>query len=413
MAFRKNDTGYDNVINIGGSQEMAAENSKRLGQSSRLKAKLLMVLVTAVVLFGACFYVYTRLRRFRGYKVVHSTEVVFDTNSKFIQFGDNLLKYSQDGVSYIDSNGNNVWTAGINTKNPIASQRGNYAVVADKGGNNVYVFNLDGLVSEVTMPYTVVDIDVAKQGAFTCVLESSETNYVNMYSSVGQPIYEMQTSINKSGYPIDISISHDGQKLFSSYFYMNGINTNIKLTAYNFGEVGQNANADRMVGGFTFESEMIPKVEFLTNDIVAAFSDKEIIIYDMKEKPSERARIKYDNEIQSIFYSEKYVGTVERNDTATATSAAYYTMKLYDLNGKEKFEFPFDLNYKQIYAAEDEIIFTGGNQCLIVTTKGRTKFRYSFDSQVMNMIPASKSDEYIVTFEDKTETIKLTAYDGH
>lgn len=413
MAFRKNDTGYDNVINIGGSEEMAAENSKRLRNSSRLKARLLMILVTAVILFGACFYVYTRLRRFRGYKVVHSSNVVFDTNSKFIRFGDNILKYSQDGVSYIDSNGNNVWTAGINTTNPIASERGNYAVVADKGGNNVYVFNLDGLVSEVTMPYKVVDIDVAKQGAFTCVLESSETNYINMYSSAGQPIYEMQTSINKSGYPIDISISHDGEKLFSSFFYMNGINTNVKLTAYNFGEVGQNANADRMVGGFTFESEMIPKVEFLTNDIVAAFSDKEIIIYDMKEKPSERARIKYDNEIQSIFYSEKYVGTVERNNTATSTSAAYFTMKLYDLNGKEKFEFPFDLNYKQIYASEDEIIFTGGNQCLIVTTKGRTKFRYSFDSQVMNMIPASKSNEYIVTFEDKTETIKLTAYDGH
>ncbi|MBQ1327349.1 MAG: hypothetical protein IIY49_04855 [Eubacterium sp.] len=412
MAFNKNDTGHDNVINIGGSEELAAENSRRLTRSSRLKTRLLIVLVTAVVLFGACFYVYKRLRRFRGYKVIHTTDVVFDTNSKFIQFGDNILKYSQDGVSYIDSNGNNVWTAGINTKNPIASQRGNYAVVADKGGNNVYVFNLDGLVSEVTMPYTVVDIDVAKQGAFTCVLESSETNYINMYSSAGQPIYEMQTSINKSGYPIDISISHDGQKLFSSYFYMNGINTNIKLTAYNFGEVGQNANADRMVGGFTFESEMIPKVEFLTNDVVAAFSDKEIIIYDMKEKPTERARIKYDNEIQSIFYSEKYIGTVEKNNTATSTSAAYYTMKLYDLNGKEKFEFPFDLNYKQIYASKDEIIFTGGNQCLIVTTKGRTKFRYSFDSQVMNMIPSSKSDEYIVTFEDKTETIKLTAYDG-
>ena len=118
MAFRKNDTGYDNVINIGGSEEMAAENSKRLRNSSRLKARLLMILVTAVILFGACFYVYTRLRRFRGYKVVHSSDVVFDTNSKFIRFGDNILKYSQDGVSYIDSNGNNVWTAGINTTNP-------------------------------------------------------------------------------------------------------------------------------------------------------------------------------------------------------------------------------------------------------------------------------------------------------
>ena len=41
---------------------------------------------------------------------------------------------------------------------------------------------------------------------------------------------------------------------------------------------------DKMYGGYSFEDEMIPKVEFLTNDIVAAFADKEVILYNMKEK---------------------------------------------------------------------------------------------------------------------------------
>ena len=60
---------------------------------------------------------------------------------------------------------------------------------------------------------------------------------------------------------------------------------------------------------------------------------------------------------------------------------------------------------------EDEIIVTGGNQCMIITKKGRVKFRYSFSDVVRNMIPTSKSNEYIVTFEGKTERISLRMED--
>ena len=348
-------------LRLTGNEELAAENRRRRLEKSRNKTRMIIGSLVVVVLLISVYFVYSRLRQFKGYKTISSATIVYETDANYIQFGGNLLKFTTDGASYIDEEGNTVWTAGIDAKNPIAESNGRYAVVADKGGNNVYVFNTGGLVSQVTMKYKITDIDVASQGAFTAVLESDETNYINMYSSSGQAIYEMRTSINKSGYPLDISISDDGQKLFTSYFYMNGINTNIKLTAYNFGEVGQNANADRMVGGFTYESELFPKVEFVTNDIIAAFSDKEIVFYDMKEKPSERAKVKYKNDVQSIFYNSNYVGTVEKNNTATASSSAYYTMRLYDLNGNEKFEYPFDLNYEKIYASDEEIIFTGDN----------------------------------------------------
>lgn len=413
MASKNDNENFDNVIRLTGNEELAAENRRRRLEKSRNKTRMIIGSLVVVVLLISVYFVYSRLRQFKGYKTISSATIVYETDANYIQFGGNLLKFTTDGASYIDEEGNTVWTAGIDAKNPIAESNGRYAVVADKGGNNVYVFNTGGLVSQVTMKYKITDIDVASQGAFTAVLESDETNYINMYSSSGQAIYEMRTSINKSGYPLDISISDDGQKLFTSYFYMNGINTNIKLTAYNFGEVGQNANADRMVGGFTYESELFPKVEFVTNDIIAAFSDKEIVFYDMKEKPSERAKVKYKNDVQSIFYNSNYVGTVEKNNTATASSSAYYTMRLYDLNGNEKFEYPFDLNYEKIYASDEEIIFTGDNQCLIVTNKGRTKFRYSFDSRVKNMIPSTGKNKYVVTFEDRTETIELTSKDEH
>ena len=183
-------------------------------------------------------------------------------------------------------------------------------------------------------------------------------------------------------------MSNDGKKLFTSYFKLDGVNIKNNLTAYNFGTVGQNENADRMVGGYSFEEEMIPKVEFITNDIVAAFSDKEILLYNMKEKPSERGKAEYGTEISSIFYSEEYLGTIKSNPDSG--SSADYIMTIYDNTGKKDFDYAFSMTYDKVYAAEDEVIITGGNQCLIVQRNGRTKFSYTFDNMIKSMIPSSK-----------------------
>ena len=90
---------------------------------------------------------------------------------------------------------------------------------------------------------------------------------------------------------------------------------------------------------------------------------------------------------------------------------AGYVLMCYDLSGREMFRYPFDIEYDNIYAADNEIIITGGNQCLIISRKGRTKFAYAFQDMIKSMIPSSGSNEYIVTFEGKTETIKLKAED--
>ena len=400
-----------NIIQVGGDPQLAEENISRRTKRRALKTRLFVVLVVLLLVGGVIYYVYTRNREYLGYKVLSSTDIIYEANAEYTEFGGNLLKYTPEGVSYINANGDVVWTAGADMKVPIASTNGDYAVVADKGGNTVRVFNTEGAVSDLVMPYKILDVDVASQGAFTVVLENDVTNFINMYDKKGNAVYEMQTSIDKSGYPLAIAISDDGQKLFTSYYYMEGIQNRNNLAAYNFGSVGQNANADRMVGGFSLDDELVTRVQFINNNLVAAFSDKEIILYDMKEVPSERARIAYQQQqIQSIFYSSEFIGTIERS--SNAEDNADYTMRVYDLSGNEIFRYPFNMVYDNIHATAKEIILTGGNQCMIITNKGRSKFKYSFSEMIRNMIPTSKSDEYIVTFEGKTEKISLTYEDN-
>lgn len=398
----------DNVVYVNGPEEAKQNNDERIKRSRRNKRigfalALLLVVILMVVVHSLMN------KEYKGYRVVKSSETNYENTANYIQFGGNLLKYTPDGVSYINGNGDTEWAAGIDMKMPVAVVSGNYAVVADLSGNNVCVFNLEGQVSSLTMPYTICDVDVANQGAFAVVLESEKTNYINLYDKQGEIVYEMQTTIDKSGYPLDISISDDGEKLFTSYLNVGGTMIQNNLTAYNFGDVGQNSNADRMVGGYMFDNQVIPKVEFVNNDTVVAFGTKRVNIYSMKEKPSEKGEIEFDTEIRSVFYNSDYIGVVQEAENSTEHP---YVMSVYDLRGNLKFEAYVDFEYSNIYAAQKEIIVTGGTECKIFRTNGNVKFSGTLSREIESMVPSGGRLEYVVVYNNATEIIKLKSEEG-
>lgn len=393
----------DNVIYMESSQETKEANDRR-NQLTRSQKKASYVLFVLVAIVAVLVISFLFNKQYKGYKIVDSNITDYENTANYIEFCSGLLKYTPDGVSYIDANGNTVWSAGVDMKQPVAVVSGKYVAIADLNGNAVGVFNNEGPVSNVTMPYKICDVDVANQGAFAVVLESEETNYINLYNKKGEIVYEIQTTIDKSGYPLDISISDDGKKLFTSYLNIENGNAQNSLVAYNFGDVGQNSNADRMVGGYKFDGEVIPKVEFIDNDTVVAFGTHTITVYAMKEKPTDKASIELKEDIRSVFYNEKYIGVVQNY---TGEGNHKYVVKVYNLNGNQEFSSYIDFDYDNIYAASKEIIITGGTNCLIYRTNGSVKFEGQMAGNIMSMVPNSNSLEYVVVYDDLTETIKL------
>ena len=340
----------DNIVYMGGSPE-ALKNNKEVAYRVRKQKNIKLAVLLVVIVIAAVCAVVLLNREYHGYKVQERNETQYENTAGYVQFCGNLLKYTPDGVSYIDANGNVVWTAGVNMKMPMAVTSGSYAAVADMSGNEVYIFSEEGQVSSLTMPYTICDVDIANQGAFAVVLESEKTNYVNLYDKNGDSIYEMQTTIGKSGYPLDITISNDGQKLFTSYINVSSGTAQNNLAAYNLGDVGQNANADRMVGGYKLDGQVVPKVQFISNDTVAAFGTNSIKIYSMKEKPNEKAEIEFEGEIRSIFYNEDYIGFVQEEKSEDGESS--YVMRVYDTKGNKKFTKNIEFTYDNIYVGKN------------------------------------------------------------
>lgn len=399
----------DNVVYVNGSEETQEHNKRVQREISRRKKIVFFAVLIVAAVTGIVIYVMLH-KEYKGYKVVKSAETNYENTASYVQFAGNLLKYTPDGVSYINANGDTVWSAGINMLMPMAVTSGDYAVIADMSGNSVCVFNTSGQVSSLTMPYAICDVDVASQGAFAVMLESDKTNYVNLYDKNGNVVYEMQTTLDKSGYPLDMTISDDGRKLFTSYINIAGNSVQDNLAAYNFGDVGQNSNADRMVGGYMFENEVVPKVEFIDNDTVAAFGTNTISIYDMKEKPSFKTDIKFENEIRSVFYNKDYIGVIQ--DNQEETSEHMYKVQVYDLKGNKKFDDYIDFPYSNVYAADKEIIISGGNNCLIYRKDGSVKFDGTLSGNINSIVPSGNHLEYIVVYDTVTETIKLKSGAG-
>ena len=373
----------------------------------RLRKGMLVIIACAVVIVALFFVVSSG--NYNSYEVVEETSVKNASVVDYVQYQNSLLKYSKDGAEYVDEKGKAVWNETFAMKMPAADVCGEYAAIADLNGNDVYIFNTQGKVSSTTMPYKICDIAVASQGEFAVILEGEKENYINIYDKNGEQISEIQTTIDKSGYPMDIDLSNDGEKLFSTYLYLDGAKVKNGLAAYNFGSVGQSENADRLMGGYQFEDTIIPKVEFLNNNTICAFGDNQFTIYSMREKPSEKAKISFKEEIQSVVYNSDYIGVVVPNSEEKGNDGekAPYLLELYNTSGKRVLTKRIDFDYENVKMNGDEIVFTGGTECRIYTIKGKLKFSSTFQKNVVDMVPTGYNRRYIVLYDSGSEVVKL------
>lgn len=378
---------------------------RRVDFSSLIRVLLLILLVGG----GAFILHYLTQTNFNGYEVVEKTNVKNSSMLDYIAYQNSLLKYSKDGATYVDEKGEAVWNETYAMKMPSADVCGEYAAIADLNGNDVYIFDKEGKVSSTSMPYNICDVSVASQGEFAVILEGDKVNYINIYDKNGEQISEIQTTINQSGYPMDVDLSFDGEKLFSTYLYLDGANIKNGLAAYNFGPVGVNENADRLMGGYQLDDTVVPKVEFIDNNTICAFGDNQLIIYSMKEKPSEKAKIEFEQEIKSVVYNQQYVGVIIANteNSKEEDKKAPYVLELYNTNGRKVMSQKIDFGYENVRMTEKEILFCGGNQGRIYTIKGGLKFSYTFSKNVIDIIPTGYSRRYIILYDNDSEIIRL------
>lgn len=371
------------------------------------KKKVILLCIGVLILFilVGMGIIYQSNLTYDDFRVLSVSKLENIENSKYSSFGEYIIRYSMDGISCMDKNGNAVWERAYEIKTPIIDICKDFVVVAAQRGNNLYIFNKAGFQGEIVTQYPILRVTIAAQGVVAVVMEDGGMNYVRMYDVAGTELVGKKSSLEGEGYPFDIALSENGQKLIVSALNMKGGTIYNSLDCYNFSGVGQNY-IEQLVAAFGLDGEfgdsLIPEVEFLNENIFCAFSDSEIYIYEMKEIPELKQTITLDQTIKTIFYNDKYIGLILNTEEVGAKGR----LCVYDLSGKLMADELLEQDYKDIFFAENTIIMYNDYSMTIFTISGRVKFKYTFDKDIILMKRISET-RYVWVSSSSISEIKL------
>ena len=189
-----------------------------------------------------------------------------------------------------------------------------------------------------------------------------------------------------------------------SYLYVSSGVMQSKVLFYNFSDVGQN-EVDRMVGGFNhYAQSVVPKVEFLNNDVVVAVADDRVSFYSMKQKPDLVGEEEISEEIEKICYSEDYIGLILKNTSEQQEEE--HLVKVYNTKGKLVMSVYTDELYDNVKIVEDYVFTYDNINFKVITFNGSEKLSYSFKEEIVDILPVNYRNYYVV-YNDHVEYIKL------
>lgn len=357
----------------------------------------------ALLVISIGTYMHYQYREFKAYQILMEEPREDSFGSKFTEFGGNILKYSNDGAFYLDKSNHLIWNQPYDMQEPMVDVCEEYAVIADKSGKKIYIADIKGNFYKIETNLPIQRIRVANQGVVAVLLKEGDAGGIQIFDKKGNVLVQSKITTSGSGFPLDLALSNDGKKMALSVLDYQGGELKTDITFYNLDTYGQNWR-DNIVASYPYTNTVIPRIEFLTNDVLAAFGNNKILTFEGRQKPAEKKSITLKKEIHSIFYNSKYFGiTIEKEKEKHS-----FEMYLYDLKGNEIQTMEFIMDYNRIeFLQNNEIAISNDFECTLFRVNGIERFYYKFKKKLFKIFSTGSGRNYILLLEGTTEKIRL------
>jgi len=358
--------------------------------------KTLLVVVPLVIVIGGALLLYRNYqqKQYTEYEVRWEKSIAEGTFSSYVPYGTNVIKYSRDGASYINAEGDSVWSEAYEMRNPMVVVSGNYAAIADREGRDIFIFDLTGCQGKIQTILPVTNITVASQGVVAVLLEEPEICYIDFFDKTGARLdIEKKMWMGGEGYPISMALSPTGNQLMMSSVYVDAGSMQNKIAFFNFSEMGEMLE-EKLAGAFELKDTISPQVMFFSDTRACAFLDNGITFYSMKELspkdpllPEQGATYTYDEAICSVFHDNKHVGIITDGKNQTVA----YHLYIYDASGNVVLGMPLDFNYVRAQMSSFGICIYSQTECRLYNFEGQLKYDGNLDGSIHMLMPMSQT----------------------
>ena len=360
---------------------------------------LVLILLAAV---GTALYIQWKNKIYTENTVVFSTQVHITQDSTLVPFSGYLLTYSKDGAGCMDIRGNAVWNQTFEMQNPIVDVCKNVVAIGDYNGRTIYVMNTSGVMGSITTSRPVRDFCVASNGVVAAVLDDTDATWIYLYDSQGKELVYFRTTMKDSGYPVNVSISPNGELVCVSYLFVDSGQMKSSVAFYNFGPVGKN-NVNNYVSGYDYLNSVVPLTGFLDDRSMFAVSDDRVMFFSGAQKPLSVAEKLLADDVQGVYYGDESIGLIFNS----TQSNSRFRLDVYHKSGELRQSIDFDLDFRDILFHDDQIIIYNESECRIYNSSGAEKYSGNFSKTVLLLIPQSSARRYMVVTPESIDTIEL------
>jgi len=325
-----------------------------------------------------------------------------EDSNQYIAFSDGVIRYSRDGVVFLNKKNKEKWIQPCQIQNPIVDVNEDVFAIADVGGNTIMIFQKSGLKGEIETTLPIEKISVSNQGIVSAILKNESTPQIISYDAVGNILVEHQVNLNSTGYPISLDMSADGENLMVSYLSTKNGTLKSMVAFYNFGKEGQE-KTDNLIYTEDFDQTVVPDVFYMDASTSVAVGDKSFVIYEGTKSVKKKTEVKLNQEIRSEFHSERYIGFILTNKDKSG-----YEVQLYDKTGKQIINREITGEYSHVKIAGDEIIMFDRTKGCIISDTGIQRFKGDWGIEAQEVIPVAGIHRYLIAGEDELRLVYLT-----
>ena len=382
---------------------MAAETNTLKKDWRRLiwiTAGLLTVLVA--------WNIYHGRKSYRAYAVLNQQDVSQGSLVGYEPFKRGFLKYSKDGVSYIGEKNETYWSSSFEMKDPVIDVNGTYAVIADRTGNILQIFDeKHGKIGECRTERSLDSASVSAGGIVATLEEDSVASYIQFYNPDGTVLdITVKALLEGDGFFTALDLSDDGSQVLVGVAYLEGGVLHGKVAAYDFSEKESSGKGPMRGGVEPFAGKnLISEVRYLQNGTAFAASTRGLFFFRVGEQKVEGySSVEAEEEIRSLCFDRSYVGIV-LNDTVSKNGP--YRIELYNSSGERVMHANFGEHYSASFVDKGTVFLLGSDTLTIFLKNGTKQFSGNVDFSLVRAVRRPGENRYLWLGASHIKEVKL------
>ena len=362
----------------------------------RKKTIIIGAIALAIVVLCMIGTYIARHFHYTDIKIVDSKEG-FDSISEYVSFNDNVVLYSGDGVSLLDSSLKTVWNYTATFSSPQYDACGKYFIIYDKNATQLAVFQKDGNAGAFSCDKTIAKAKCAGNGCVAVLMSDGSGDLLKYYSKDGSKIAEIYFDNKSQGYPVDFDVTDDGKGIIVSMERVSETGLSGDLLYYDLsGDIsGMSESAS-----VSLSDNIIPSVNCMSDGRIAALLEDGFAVYSYNGDLKQVSKVDFEDEIVSAFFNDNNIGFIFDGDTTK------YKVIIYNTGGKSVARIDLDHSYNEAVIDVSRIIISNASQFSVFSTGGILKLSAnSVDGDIQKIIRLGEN-KYLCVKQNSIEVIK-------